>query len=86
MLRLALAAALDVAGFALMNSVIAADFNHDGRIDLAGGIVTAGVAVLLNISQPAPLTVVSAASFAVARWRRIRWPPRSAAASLPTPP
>jgi uncharacterized protein (TIGR03437 family) len=49
----------------LMNSVIAADFNHDGRIDLAGGIYPAGVALLLNISQPVPLTVVSAASFAV---------------------
>jgi uncharacterized protein (TIGR03437 family) len=48
-----------------LTPVIAADFNHDGRIDLAGGIFTAGVAVLLNISQPAPLTVVSAASFAV---------------------
>jgi len=48
-----------------MSSVIAADFNHDGRIDLTGGIFSAGVAVLLNISQPAPLTVVSAASFAV---------------------
>jgi uncharacterized protein (TIGR03437 family) len=50
--------------YPLMNSVIAADFNHDGRIDLAGEIYPAGVAVLLNISQPAPLTVVSAASFA----------------------
>jgi uncharacterized protein (TIGR03437 family) len=48
-----------------MSSVIAADFNHDGRIDLAGGIFTIGVAVLLNISTPVPLTVVSAASFAV---------------------
>ena len=49
----------------LMSSVIAADFNHDGRIDLAGGIQSTGVAVLLNISQAVPLTVVSAASFAV---------------------
>jgi uncharacterized protein (TIGR03437 family) len=51
--------------YPFMSSVIAADFNHDGRIDLAGGLITSGVAVLLNISQPAPLTVVSAASFAV---------------------
>src|ERR1035437_8424973 len=50
--------------YPLMNPVIAADFNHDGRIDLPGEIYPAGVAVLLNISQPAPLTVVSAASFA----------------------
>ena len=57
--------AFDGSAYLLMNSVIAADFNHDGRVDLAGGIVTAGVAVLLNISQPVPLTVVSAASFAV---------------------
>jgi len=35
-----------------------------GRLDVAFGTAT-GVATLLNISQPAPLTVVSAASFAV---------------------
>ena len=57
--------AFDGSAYPLMISVIAADFNHDGRVDLAGGIFTAGVGVLLNISQPAPLTVVSAASFAV---------------------
>jgi uncharacterized protein (TIGR03437 family) len=51
--------------YPLFTSVIAADFNHDGRIDLAGGIFTAGVAVLLNIAQPTSLTVVSAASFTV---------------------
>jgi uncharacterized protein (TIGR03437 family) len=51
--------------YPLFTSAIAADFNHDGRIDLAGGIFTAGDAVLLNIAQPTSLTVVSAASFAV---------------------
>ena len=45
-----------------LGAIIAADLNHDGRIDLAGG-VTLGAAVLLNISQPASLPVVSAASF-----------------------
>jgi uncharacterized protein (TIGR03437 family) len=43
-----------------------ADFNKDGTLDVAGGLNTSGIAVLLNLSQPQPaLTVVSAASFAV---------------------
>jgi hypothetical protein len=43
----------DSGGFGL-GSLIAADFNQDGRIDLAG----AGVTVLLNISQPASSTAL----------------------------
>jgi hypothetical protein len=40
-----------------LGAIIAADFNQDGRTDLAGG-VTLGVAVLLNISQAASSTTV----------------------------
>ena len=41
-----------------------ADFNLDGKLDIAGGVAPTGVAVLLNLSAPPPaLAVVSAASF-----------------------
>jgi uncharacterized protein (TIGR03437 family) len=41
-----------------------ADFNGDGKLDVAGGLPATGVAVLLNLSTPPPaLAVVSAASF-----------------------
>lgn len=41
-----------------------ADFNRDGTLDIAGGVLPSGVAILLNLSTPPPaLTVVSAASF-----------------------
>jgi uncharacterized protein (TIGR03437 family) len=53
------------AGMTSFTSIVAADFTRDGRIDLAAAGNPAGVAVLLNISQPAQMTVVSAASFAV---------------------
>ena len=46
-------------------SVVAADFNHDGRADLAAAGYPTGIAALLNVSQPAQLTVVSAASFSM---------------------
>jgi uncharacterized protein (TIGR03437 family) len=46
-----------------VGAVAVADFNRDGKLDLAGGAFTTGVVPLLNISQPAPLAVVSAASF-----------------------
>jgi uncharacterized protein (TIGR03437 family) len=52
------------AAYPLFTSTAAADFNRDGELDLAGGLFTTGVATLLNLSQPAPLTVVNAASFA----------------------
>jgi uncharacterized protein (TIGR03437 family) len=49
--------------YPLFTATAAADFNHDGKLDLAGGTFTAGVVALLNVSQPPPLTVVNAASF-----------------------
>jgi uncharacterized protein (TIGR03437 family) len=48
-----------------LQSIAVADFNRDGKLDLAGGLMSFGVVTLLNLSQPpAPLTIVSAASFA----------------------
>ena len=41
-----------------------ADFNGDGKPDVAGSVLFSGVAVLLNLSTPpSSLAVVSAASF-----------------------
>jgi uncharacterized protein (TIGR03437 family) len=50
--------------YSLGAPLIAADLNHDGKIDLVG-ITTLGVVSFLNISEPQPVvTVVSSASFA----------------------
>ena len=52
-------------GSGAIGPMAAADFNHDGKIDLAGMGGPLGVAILLNISQPAPpFATVSSASFA----------------------
>ncbi|HLM98589.1 MAG TPA: FG-GAP-like repeat-containing protein [Bryobacteraceae bacterium] len=49
--------------YSLGGPLIAADLNHDSKIDLVG-ITTLGVVSFLNISQPQPaVTVVSSASF-----------------------
>jgi uncharacterized protein (TIGR03437 family) len=50
--------------YPLFTATAAADFNRDGKLDLAGGLFTTGVVTELNISQPSALTVVNAASFA----------------------
>src|SRR5262249_41782265 len=45
--------------------LVTADFNRDGKLDLAGAYGLFGVVSLLNASQPQPpFTVVSAASLA----------------------
>jgi len=54
-----------VAIFPVAGATAVADFNQDGTPDVAMMLPGTGVAVFLNISQPpAPLTVVSAATFA----------------------
>jgi len=45
--------------------MIAADLNHDGKIDLAGVGGPLGLVTLLNLAQPPPFTLVSSASFAI---------------------
>jgi uncharacterized protein (TIGR03437 family) len=50
--------------YPLFTATATADFNRDGKLDLAGGLFTTGIATLLNISQPRPLTVVNGANFA----------------------
>lgn len=52
-------------GSGAIGPMAAADFNHDGKIDLAGTGGPLGVAILLNISRPAPpFALASSASFA----------------------
>jgi uncharacterized protein (TIGR03437 family) len=48
----------------LSRQIAIADFNGDGKPDVAGSVLPSGVAVLLNLSTPpSSLAVVSAASF-----------------------
>lgn len=47
-----------------LQSIATADWNGDGKIDVAGGLLSIGVATFLNLTAvPPALTVVSAATF-----------------------